>query len=500
MNRPEDQPDGFPPEQRTEPLDGPFPVRPAANDSFPGEYDTGPLQTGPCMPRPVSPDGCVVPADLREHPRYRIVERIGGGGMGTVFKAEHRFMGRVVALKILNRHLVDRPSMVDRFHHEVRAAASLSHPNIVQAFDADQAGDTHFLVMEYVAGMDLERLVAEQGSLSAPLAAEYARQVALGMQHAFECGMVHHDIKPQNLMLTPAGQVKILDFGLARYLSEHLLAAEFGEVDFVVASEGEAFPPEIEEALDRERTALALGGLAGTPDYMAPEEILNPRGVDVRADIYGLGCTLYRLLSGRVPFPGGDINDKLRAHLRKRPRPLENVPAGLGAVVARMMAKDPADRYQVPADVALAMTPFARLRRGLILVVEDDPDGRMLMRVALEAAGYDVALAAHGLEALERLRAGLRPDLVLLDLVMPVMDGMQFLQEQRRDPALASVPVVIVSAINRSQAQAAALGAAEYLNKPVDLDRLAAIIGRQGLQRGPAGAPVPEKPADDANS
>src|SRR4051794_4758231 len=168
------------------------------------------------------------PADLRDHPRYRILAWVGAGGMGTVYKAEHRLMERVVALKVINRSLVGRPAMVARFQQEVRAAARLSHPNIVTAYDADQAGETHFLVMEFIEGINLDAVLAEQGRLSVACACDYARQAALGLQHAFERGMVHRDIKPHNLMRTPQGQVKILDFGLARYVSEAVPAELLG--------------------------------------------------------------------------------------------------------------------------------------------------------------------------------------------------------------------------------------------------------------------------------
>src|SRR5262249_11871361 len=159
-------------------------------------------------------------AALAGHPRYRVLELLGVGGMGAVYKAEHLRMERTVALKVVNRSLTDNPAMVERFTREVKAAAKLAHPNIVTAFDADQAGDTHFLVMEFVEGVSLSRLVAEHGRLPVAEACDYVRQAALGLQHAFARGMVHRDIKPHNLMRTPEGQVKILDFGLARFAME----------------------------------------------------------------------------------------------------------------------------------------------------------------------------------------------------------------------------------------------------------------------------------------
>src|SRR5262245_41054136 len=236
-----------------------------------------------------------VPPDLFGHPRYRVLNLLGRGGMGAVYAAEHRLMERCVALKTIGRDLSSRPELVERFRREVRAAAQLAHPNIVTAYDAEQAGHTHFLVMEYVEGTDLARLVARRGALPVEEACEYVRQAAFGLQHAHEKGMIHRDIKPHNLMVTAAGQVKILDFGLARFVRE--AGSEAGGV-------------------------TALGVIMGTPDYMAPEQASDAHQADIRADLYSLGCTLYFLLAGRVPFPRGAFLDKLVRHATETPTPL----------------------------------------------------------------------------------------------------------------------------------------------------------------------------------
>lgn len=284
-------------------------------------------------PQP-TPEDPPVPAELVAHPRYEVLKRIGVGGMGTVYQARHRVMERLVALKIVNPRLVDRPRTVDRFRREAQAAAQLSHPNIVTAYDAESVGDRHLLVMEFVEGEDLAELVMREGRLPIPRACDYARQAALGLQHAFGRGMVHRDIKPQNLILTPQGQIKILDFGLARFLSES------GPTTGGTQS----------------------GTMMGSPDYMAPEQARDAHSADIRADIYSLGCTLYVLLTGHVPFPGGSTVEKLSAHLKETPKPLAEwrpeIPGELGKVVERMMAKDPAARYQTPAEVAEALEPF----------------------------------------------------------------------------------------------------------------------------------------------
>ena len=323
---------------------------------------------------------CGIPAWLAGHPRYVVEEPLGAGGMGDVFKARHRLMRRIVALKVIRAKLMDRAAVVERFQREVRAAAQLSHPNIVTAFDADQAGGNHFLVMEFIEGQRLDRLVAEQGPLPVALACDFVRQAALGLQHACEHGMMHRDIKPQNLMLSAGGQVKILDFGLAGFLTANKPTSEppapapvpaLPPAETTLAGPSSGTPAE-RTAEDDAATRLAdepdeepltgFGHVLGSPDYVAPEQIRDAHAADIRADIYSLGCTLYFLLAGQPPF-AGPVAEKLRAHEGKQPRPLaelrRDVPAGMVAVLNRMLAKEPARRYQTPADVDKALAPFA---------------------------------------------------------------------------------------------------------------------------------------------
>ena len=243
-----------------------------------------------------SSSGEDVPAPLAEHPRYEIVGLIGKGGMGDVYKARHRKMERTVALKVINRELVRKAEAVDRFHREVKAAAQLSHPNIVTAYDADQAGDFHFMVMEYVDGVDLSRTVKERGALPVAEACDYIRQAAIGLQHAHERGMVHRDIKPHNLMVTPDGTVKILDFGLASLAPEAVLDAD------TVEARGDL---------------TAAGAIMGTPDFISPEQADGRTQADIRSDIYSLGATLYFLLSGQPPFAEGSVMHKLKSHAQR---------------------------------------------------------------------------------------------------------------------------------------------------------------------------------------
>jgi hypothetical protein len=294
--------------------------------------------------------GEAVPSELARHARYRIVGLLGEGGMGSVYEAEHRVMQRPVALKVISRAYTASDTAVERFRREVRAAARLVHPNIVTAYDAENAGATHFLVMEYVEGVTLARLVKERGPLPVAEACGYVRQAALGLQHAHERGMVHRDVKPANLIRCTDGTVKVLDFGLAT------LTAERGE------------------GLTEENVVM------GTPDYLAPEQAKDARSADIRADVYSLGCTLYYLLTGNVPYPAPTLLQKVLAH-RELPLPslrqaCPAAPPGLAKVLARLLAKKPEDRYPTPAVVAAALEPFTqaaadppRRRRSLLVAM-----------------------------------------------------------------------------------------------------------------------------------
>lgn len=270
--------------------------------------------------------------------QYCILDYLGKGGMGRVYKALHRRMHRLVALKVLAPELVRTPRARQLFKQEMRAAARLLHPNIVTAYDANKVDNCYFLVMEYVDGINLDQGVRQQGPLPLGLACDLIRQTAVGLQYAADLGMIHRDIKPSNLMVTrgPVAQIKILDFGLARLQKEDAVPAA-----------GEAGIP---------RTIL------GTPDYLAPEQIRNIHEVDIRADLYSLGCTFYYLLTGQVPFPGGTSAEKLMRHLRDEPAPITTLrpelPPALAQIVHRLLAKDPAARFQRPADLAQALLPF----------------------------------------------------------------------------------------------------------------------------------------------
>jgi serine/threonine-protein kinase len=267
--------------------------------------------------------------------QYVLLDQLGAGGTARVFKARHRRLERIDALKVVRPEQVAHPRALQLFQQEARAAARLSHPNIVTIYDADEAGGRHYLAMEYVDGDDLVGLVRDNGPLPAALACDYIWQAALGLQHASEREVVHRDIKPSNLLLTADRvMVKILDMGLALFRQSS--AGTCGSVP--------------------------NGVVMGTPDYMAPEQAVASHQVDIRADIYSLGCTLYFLLTGQPPFPGGSAKEKLVRHHQAEPAPLEcrrpNLPLGLGSVVRRMTAKRPDDRYATPEEAAADLRPF----------------------------------------------------------------------------------------------------------------------------------------------
>lgn len=258
---------------------------------------------------------------------YIVLEKLGEGGMGTVLKAQHRKMQRIVALKVLHGDATRSSAAVRRFQTEVRAAAKLQHPNIVCALDADEGAGAHFLVMEYVEGIVLSELLGRKGPLPIRDATGYTLQVAQGLAYAHAEGVIHRDIKPGNLLLDKRGCVKILDMGLARLEEAAAAAAEAATLESLTNA----------------------GQVLGTLDYMSPEQAEDAHQVDHRADIYSLGCTYFRLLTGRPPYRGKTSVNKIVAH-RDQPIPSLSearvgVPSDLDAVFRRMVAKRAEDRY-----------------------------------------------------------------------------------------------------------------------------------------------------------
>ena len=287
--------------------------------------------------------------------RYKLIDLLGRGGMGNVFLARHTMMNRTVAVKTISRQLSLDPASRERFIEEARAVAALDHPNIVHAYTVDSEDDRYYMVLEYVEGQDLRRMVESEGPLDYQRAADLIRQAADGLAHAHSKGMVHRDIKPSNLLVSPQGAVKILDMGMARLMGAG--GGGRGAGDSGVREEG----------------------ILGSVDYMAPEQGVQGPELDHRADIYSLGCTLYYLLVGSPPFAEGTLAERILKHqtedppsiLLKRP----GAPRDLVKICEKMMAKDPADRFQSAGEVSTLLAAWR------------PPPQRVLKAVPLEEQG-----------------------------------------------------------------------------------------------------------------
>jgi len=413
---------------------------------------------------------------------YRVLDCLGSGGMGVVFRGEHVLLRRPVAIKVVHALGDDDARMLQRFHHEVRAVARLQHPNVVGAIDAGAASapdghsvTLHYFVMEYVPGQDLERLVKAQGPLPVTQACDIIFQIASALAEADKHSLVHRDIKPSNIQITPAGQAKLLDFGLARLLCQRVTMP-----------------------------GLAMGSIC----YMSPEQSLDASAVDIRTDIYALGGTLYWCLTGAPPFPsGGSVVATLAQRQKQRAPALEadrpDVPAGLRSLLQRMMAVKPEDRLQTPQAVMDALLPYlkpelredprsrqsvcpppgvaevgpggARVHR--LLIVDDEKDVRELCRALLRSETVQCDVASDGLEALEAIR-GQSYDLVLLDIDMPRLNGRDTLKRLREAPPCPHLKVILFSGRESGDDMAELLlaGADDYIPKPFSVVQLQARI------------------------
>jgi serine/threonine protein kinase len=265
---------------------------------------------------------------------YRIVNAIGRGGMGHVFKAEHKLLGRIEAIKVLPKSK-STPEAVAAFQREIRAQAQLDHPNLVRVLYADFEGETYFFVTEYVPGTDLRKLVRRNGPIPYAVAAAIVSQAAEGLHYAHRRGLVHRDVKPGNLLVTPDGRTKITDLGLSWFLMDDLAGGQ---------------------------PSARAGSLVGTADYLAPESIRQPDKILPVSDVYSLGCTLYYAVTGKVPFPGGTTAEKIRRHLDETPlNPLHfnpDLPDGFCDAIAAMMDKNPDKRTPTASSVVELLRPW----------------------------------------------------------------------------------------------------------------------------------------------
>jgi serine/threonine-protein kinase len=290
---------------------------------------------------------------------YILLQQIGEGGMSKVYRARHRIMQRTVAFKVIRRQLIADAgeTAVRRFYQEIQAVGRLSHPNIIHAYDAGPIGGTHFLAMEYVDGIDLARLLRRRGPLPVAQACEYIRQAALALQHAFECGLVHRDLKPSNLLIADCG------LGIAESGARPQSAIPNPQPPIVKILDLGLASLRWSDAAGSATALTGVGSFLGTPDYIAPEQALDPTRADIRADLYSLGCTLYHLLAGSPPFPGGTLAQKLNRHLEEAPPALEqarpDVPPAVAAIVKRLLAKRPEERFQTPRELAMALAAIA---------------------------------------------------------------------------------------------------------------------------------------------
>jgi serine/threonine protein kinase len=438
---------------------------------------------------------------------YEVLERLGAGGMGTVFKARHLRMKRVVALKLLLRSLAQDAHFVQRFQREVETIARLSHPNVVMAFDADEDEAGHFLVMEYVEGQDLASLVLKHGPLGVAAAVDAVRQAARGLEYAHGQGIIHRDIKPANLLRDTHGVVKVTDLGLARF--SNLAAAGGNPLSGITQA----------------------GGILGTVDYMAPEQAIDSTSIDHRADIYSLGATLHFLLLGRPPYQGQTIMATLLQH-RDAPIPTlvqarPDIPAALDAIFRRMVAKATADRYQTMTEVLTALQAIAAvpgLDKGIgldrsvspgvtgvwraastgpvtslqdtaqtvdvpppstahglalkVVLVEPSRTQSAIIRKYLQSQGItQLVVAASGREALEAVRIE-RPDIIVSAQHLRDMTGVQLAQQVRAiSPAPAPGFVLISSEAESAEAGTLSkCGKAVLLLKPFTPEQLAEAL------------------------
>ena len=408
---------------------------------------------------------------------YRILSPLGHGSMGKVFKAEHIRLPRLVAIKIQTLPKDADSSLIRRFENEAWNVAQLQHRNIVGAIDVGEllslAPDGErllYFVMEYVPGLNLEEAVTSKGALSKHVACNLIYQAASALQEMDKRNLVHRDIKPSNIVMTPDGTAKLLDFGLSKQYDSRLTSP---------------------------------GSWLGTIDYLAPEQAQDASSVDIRADIYSLGATLYWCLTGQTPFvsSGRVVEDFLRRSKQQPPSILEIRPElspELASVVSRMMAVQPGDRFQTPTAVMTALMPFIEARwngerpaeygrracdkkpavntaprKRRVLVVDDEPTVRKCVRLSLVSEGIDCDEATNGDEALCLLNENVY-DLVLTDIEMPVLSGMELVKAIRNRIGLGNLKVLVFSGRSspNEMARMMSAGADDYLVKPLSIVQL----------------------------
>ncbi len=401
--------------------------------------------------------------------RYELRHLLGQGGVGAVFAAYDRDLDAEVAIKVLFPDILEtEPLYVARFRQEVRIARKIKHENIAPIFDIAEAGPLHFVSMELVAGESLAERLDRVGRLNEAATIPVLEQIARGLDAAHGAGVVHRDLKPQNVMLTPEGKVVILDFGMAR----HLPSPQLTQTGFVT----------------------------GTPAYMAPEQILE-EPVDGRADVYAAAMVAWECLTGNLPFQRDTALSTMEAQLDD-PLPANDlaearVSPELAAILVKCLEKKPEARYETGKALAEELRKLQRERRltrplspprapsprprRRVLLADDEAEVRSEVAARLSRAGYDVDLARDGAQALERLLER-QPDVLVLDEALPVMDGLDVLRVVKANGATTRVPVILLSSVmgKSHHAFALAAGAVAVIARPLDLDALLAAVDRTG--------------------
>jgi serine/threonine protein kinase len=396
---------------------------------------------------------------------YAVLSRIGTGGMGDVYKALHRRMQRVVAIKVIKKKMATEEFII-RFRREIQAAARLNHPHVIAAYDADECDLGDFLVMEYIEGTDFKEIVENGGPLSVDEALETIRQAALGLSYAHEHGIVHRDIKPANLMRDISGVVKVADLGLARVMDS---------ADGIAQGAG----------------LTQTGTVAGTIDYMPPEQAVDSATVDHRADIYSLGCTLFFMLTGGPVFNEPSLMGRMLAHRETPPPALTSVVDGaspeLDALFQRMLAKKPDDRQQSMLDLVGEVETLQEIQSGdgeqdtwnpaecsVMLVVESRLQAAMISKMLNELGVDEIHVCSSGEEVLNRLRTT-PVQLVMLSRTLPDMSGLQLSQQIRDELRWSRIAMLMMTSDPLNDGATVAvgrLGGVDVLQKPFDAAKL----------------------------
>jgi len=396
---------------------------------------------------------------------YRIVSRLGEGGMGEVYLATDTRLDRSVALKVLPAAVAHDPIRMERFDREAKAASALNHPNVAHIYEIGEDDGVHFLVMEFIEGEPLDRRI-DGRPLPVDDIGQIGAQIADALDAAHAKGIVHRDIKPANLMITPRGIVKVLDFGLAKVMEQQ------SSLESQMAT----------------RTLSAAGELIGTVAYMSPEQALG-RPVDHRTDIFSLGVVLYQMATGRSPFEGSSPSETIARILGAQPEAIARfnyeVPEDLDRIVRKCLEKDRERRYQSARDLMVDLKGLARERETAsprrqpgakirAVIVDDEDLARQLLREYLrgEEDVEVVAECANGFAAVKTV-AELKPDLMFLDVQMPKLDGFEVLELVDRE-----VAVVFVTAFDQYAMKAFDAAAVDYLLKPFGADRLRTALER----------------------